>query len=112
MKVAIKNPNTHVTSTWKIHAINDVFPRSFIIVGFNSIPTIKSNNAIQRFPNDWNAVFPPNNDGKKMLIAVHARIYQIIIGCFNIFINPVLRSTIPITMPSDINTCSAILLLY
>lgn len=90
----------------------EVFPRSLMIVGFSSIPTIKSNSAIPRFPNDWNAVLPPNNDGKKILIAVHARIYQIIIGCFSAFINQILMSTIPITILNEVNTCSAILTTY
>jgi len=50
--VAMKYPNTQVINTWKHHAINEVFPRSLMIVGLSSIPTIKSNNAIPRFPND------------------------------------------------------------
>jgi len=112
MKVAIKYPNTQVMSTWKNHAINEVFPISLMIVGFNSIPTINNRSAIQIFPNDWNAVLPPNNDGKRMLIAVHARIYQIIIGCFMTFISPILTSTIPITILSDINSCSAIYFIF
>lgn len=86
----------------------DVFPRSLMMVGFNSIPTIKSNSAIPRFPNDWNAVFACSNDGIKMLIAVPARIYQIIIGCLSNLIRPMLNSTTPMTMLNDVNTCSAI----
>gem|GEM_PF-1569895 len=79
-----------------------------IIVGFNSIPTIKSNSAIPKFPKDWNAVFAWSNDGINKLIAVPAIIYQIIIGCFNSFIKPTLKRTIQIIKLSAINTCSAI----
>jgi len=80
-----------------------------MMVGFSSIPTMNNSNAIHRFQNDWNAVFACNNDGIKILIAIPAMIYQIIIGCFKAFINPMLKSTIPMTILSDINTCSAIL---
>jgi hypothetical protein len=50
--VAIKYPNPPVMSTCNTHAIVAVFQRSLIIVGFNSIPTMKSNNAIPKLPND------------------------------------------------------------
>jgi len=109
INVAMKYHKTPVTKTWKNHAINDVFPRSLMMVGLSSIPTINNSNAIHKFPNDWKAVFAWSKDGKKILIAVPAIIYQIIIGCFNAFIRPILNSTIPITILSDINTCSAIL---
>jgi hypothetical protein len=79
-----------------------------IMVGFNSIPTIKSSKAIPKFPNDWNAVFACNNPGTKRLIAVPAIIYQMIIGCFNAFIIPTLKSTIQITILNEVKNCSAI----
>lgn len=41
-----------VIVTCNTHAMSDIFPRSLIIVGFNSIPTIKSNRAMPKFPND------------------------------------------------------------
>lgn len=107
--VATKYPSTQVMSTWKNPAISEVFPRSLMIVGFNSIPTMNKSNAIPRFPNDWKAVFACSNHGMNRLIAVPAIIYQIIIGCLNSFIKPTLKSTIPMTIPSEMNTCSAIL---
>lgn len=108
-KVAMKYPNTQVIPTWKIHAINDVFPRSLMMLGLSSIPTMNKSNAMPRLPNDWNAVSAWSNDGIKMLIAVPAMIYHMIIGCFNAFIKPMLKSTIQIMILSEINTCSAIL---
>jgi hypothetical protein len=50
--IAKKYHNTPVISTCKNHAISDVLPKSLIMVGFNSIPTIKSSKAIPKFPND------------------------------------------------------------
>lgn len=88
--------------------MTEVLPKSLMIIGFNSIPTIKSSKAIPRFPNDWKAVFAWSNEGIKRLIAVPAIIYQIIIGCLNAFIMPMLMSTIQIIILSEINTCSAI----
>jgi len=106
--VAIKYPVIQVITTWKNHAISAVFPRSFMIVGLSSIPTINSSKAIPKFPNDWKAVFACNNHGINKLIAVPAIIYQIIIGCLNAFIKPTLKSTIQITILSEINICSVI----
>lgn len=106
--VAMKYPNIPVIPTWKIHAMSDVFPRSLMMVGLSSIPTMKSNNAIPKFPNDWKAVFAWSSDGINILIAVPAIIYQIIIGCLSIFIKPMPKSTIQMTILSEVNTCSAI----
>gem|GEM_PF-2158625 len=50
--VARKYPSHPVIITWNTQAIVAVLQRSLIIVGFNSIPTIKSSNAIPKFPND------------------------------------------------------------
>jgi len=50
--VATRYHNHPVIVTCNTHAMTDIFPRSLMIVGFNSIPTIKSNKAIPRFPND------------------------------------------------------------
>jgi hypothetical protein len=106
--VARKYHNVPVIRTWKNQAISDVLPKSLIIVGFNSIPTINNSKAIPKFPNDSNAVFACNNHGTKRLIAIPAIIYQIIIGCFNAFMIPTLSSTIPITIPSEVKNCSVI----
>lgn len=100
----MKNPITDVTSTWINHAINELFPRSLIILGLSSIPTIKSKKLIPIFENDWNAVLPWSNPGKKILINVPAIIYQIIIGWRKSFIIPIVTSTMPRTTLSEINT--------
>lgn len=105
---ATRYPNTHVMRTWKTPAINDVLPRSLMMVGLSSMPTIKSKRQIPRFPNDWNAVFAWSNHGIKILIAVPAIIYPMIIGCFKNFINPVLKSTIQIIILSEVNIFSTI----
>ena len=101
-------PNAQVKMTCRTHAISETLPRTLMMDGFISIPTIKSSNAIPIFPNDWNAVFACNNQGKKILMAVPAIIYQIIIGCLSAFKRPTLISTIPIMIASDTNICSAI----
>ncbi len=108
--VAMKYHRTPVISTWKHQAMSEVFPRSLMIVGLSSIPTMKSSKAIPKFQNDWKAVFAWSNHGKNRLIAVPAIIYQIIIGCLSAFIKPTLKRTIQITILSEVNTCSAIYL--
>ncbi|MEI7919930.1 MAG: hypothetical protein WCH65_07370 [bacterium] len=106
--VAIKYPTHEVIATCKHQAISDVFPISFIIEGLSSIPTINSNKHIHKFQKDWKAVFACNNDGINRLIAVPAIIYQIIIGCLNAFITPILTRTIPIIILNAVNICSVI----
>jgi len=54
-----------------------------IILGCNSIPTINSKNVIPIVQKLSIHVFPHNILGKKIEINEPAKIYPIIIGCFN-----------------------------
>jgi len=89
-----------------VPAINAVFHKSLIIFGFSSIPTINNRKLIPRLPNDSKLVFPCNKLGKKILISVPARIYQIIIGCLSAFIIPNVIRTAQITIDNAKNICS------
>lgn len=55
---AIHHPINEVTSTCILPAINAVFPRSLIIFGLSSIPTINNRKLIPKLPNDSKLVFP------------------------------------------------------
>ena len=106
--IAVHQPNTEHKNTWRIDAIIDDLPSSLMILGFNSIPTINNRKLIPRFPNDSKLAFPCNNVGKIRLIAVPARIYQIIIGCFKTFMIPRETKTTHITSDNARNICSDI----
>lgn len=103
---AIRNHRTDVTSTCTNPARNELLPRSLMILGLSSIPTMKSRKLMPIFENEWKASLPCRRPGKKMLISVPAMIYPIIIGCFNIFMMPIATSTIPRITLSEIKICS------
>jgi hypothetical protein len=102
------NPMIEVMSTWRNHATSELFHRSLMILGLSSIPTMKSKKLIPILENDWKAVLPCSNDGKKILMSVPAMMYQMIIGCLKSFIIPILRRTTPMMTLSEIKICSDI----
>jgi hypothetical protein len=111
---SIDNPHhtKDVTITCIVPALNAVLPRSFMMVGFSSIPTINNRKLIPKFPKDSKLVFPCSKLGKKILISVPARIYQIIIGCLSAFIIPKVTRTVQSTIDNAKNICSDTVIYY
>lgn len=101
-------PTAAVKSTCKQPATIELFPRSLMMSGLSSIPTIKSKRLIPILEKVSMAMFWSMTCGKNMLKSTPARIYPIIIGCFKNFIIPMVMRTTPITIHNDANICSVI----
>lgn len=101
-------PTAAVTSTCKHQATMEFFPRSLMMSGLSSIPTIKRSKLIPILEKVWIAMLSFMTFGKNMLRMIPATIYPIIIGCLKNFIIPIVTRTTPIIIHNEVNICSDI----
>lgn len=95
-----------VITTWATPIHNELFPISFIILGFSSNPTINSSKLIPILEKVSNEILSCNNQGNNKLISIQAIMYPIINGCLKNFIIPKAMITIPIIILNPVNICS------
>jgi hypothetical protein len=86
----------------------ELLPKSLMISGLSSIPTIKRRRLIPILEKVSIAMLSWMICGKNILKRIPAMMYQMIIGCFKNFIIPMVTRTTAITTHNEVNICSVI----